>query len=73
MEKNILQEKADELAATLGEIEMGVLIQGYTLADAIREGSSVTNQKHGGWYDAQGNACALSAAYVALQARGIVK
>lgn len=46
----------------------------YTLADAMREGSAVTNQKIGGWTDPQnGETCALSAAYLACRARGLVK
>lgn len=68
-----LEHKVDELKEALDEIEMGVLTQGYTLADAIREGSSVTTQ-YRGWYSADGEqACALSAAYIALQARGLIK
>jgi hypothetical protein len=44
----------------------------YSLADAIREGSSVTGQKISGWHDEQGNVCALSAAYLAVRARGLL-
>lgn len=67
---NELQEK---LEAELGEIEMGVLTEGYTLADAIREGCGVTEQ-HSGWFSTTGEkACALSAAYIAIQARGLAK
>ena len=58
----------DHLRQTLGEIELEVLTS-YTLADAIREGSSVTDQKTGGWGDGK-NACALTAAYIAAKARG---
>lgn len=66
-----LQEKLkDELA----EIELGVVTQGYTLADAIREGATVTGHKTNGWYDAGGvNTCALSAAYLSARARGLIK
>jgi hypothetical protein len=46
--------------------------QGYTLADAMREGSSVTGQKTGHWYSKDNKACALSAAYLAAKARGII-
>lgn len=42
---------------------------GYTLADAIREGSNHTTQKVGGWVD-NGQACALGAGYLAARARG---
>lgn len=42
---------------------------GYTLADAMREGSTVTNQRFGGWIDG-GESCALGAAWIAAKARG---
>jgi len=42
---------------------------GYTLADAIREGSTVTGQCVGSWHDEDGNVCALSAALLAVKAR----
>lgn len=61
----------DQLRKTLGEIELGVLTN-YTLADAIREGSSVTDKKENGWLGANGEACALSAALIACKARGRV-
>lgn len=54
----------------LGEIDMRVRT-GYTLADAMREGSTVTEQKIGGWGDGE-TACALTAATVAAKARGYV-
>lgn len=44
------------------------VITSYTLADAIREGSTVTEQVHG--WGSGGNACALSAARLAAKARG---
>lgn len=74
-----LEAKALELQKNLedelAEIELGVVTQGYTLADAIREGSTVTGHKTDGWYDHQNglNACALSAAYIAARARGLIK
>ena len=44
----------------------------YTLADAMREGSSVTDQAVGFWANAaEGKTCALSAAYLAVKARGL--
>lgn len=68
-----LESKVDELQKELGEIEMEVLTQGYTLADAIREGCLVTDQERG-WYSADGSrVCALSAAYLAARARGVIK
>ncbi len=66
-----IDEKTAELKELLGEIEMGVVTQGYTLADAIREGSRVTTQKFG-WGDGN-TACAWSAAYLAARARGITE
>lgn len=47
--------------------ELEVLTR-YTLADAIREGASVTDQAHG--WGSGGDACALSAARLAAKARG---
>lgn len=44
----------------------------YRLSDAIREGSSVTKQKIGGWGDSE-NACALHAGVIAARARGIME
>lgn len=55
----------------LGEIDMRVRT-GYTLADAMREGSTVSKQKIGGWGDGE-QACALTAATIAAKARGYVK
>ena len=61
---------ADKVTA-LQEI-LPVLDKPYTLADAIREGSMVTDQKIGGWADkAKGETCALSAALLAVKARGL--
>lgn len=59
----------DQLRKELGEIEMDVLT-GYTLADAIREGSTVSEKRTGGWTGPNGEACALSAAAIACKARG---
>jgi hypothetical protein len=60
----------ERLRETLADIELDVLTS-YTLADAIREGSSVTDQKRHGWVD-QSSACALGAGYLAARARGYV-
>jgi hypothetical protein len=65
-----IDEKVDELRSVLGEIEMNVLTN-YTLADAIREGSTVTTQAYT-WGDGD-NACALSAAVLAAKARGFME
>ena len=65
-----IDEKADELKKTIDEIGMSVLT-GYTLADAIREGSSVSEQSYD-WGNGD-NACALTAAVIAATARGYVE
>lgn len=57
-----------ETEASLGAIELGVLTS-FSLADAIREGSSVTPRAVGN-YGRNGQACALSAALLAARARG---
>lgn len=62
----LIDTKAAELADNLPELEKAM---SYTLADAIREGSTVTGQCVGNWSDEQGNVCALSAALVAVKAR----
>lgn len=67
---NVTREtKADELIElkkSLGEIEMGVITEGITLSALIREGCRVTDKAHG--WGAGNNACAMSAATIALQA-----
>ena len=67
----ILREKlGSELEQELGEIDLKVHT-GYTLADAMREGASVTSKREGGWVD-NGASCALGAAWIAAKARGYV-
>jgi hypothetical protein len=66
---NKIDEKAKELESTINEIGMSVLT-GYTLADAIREGSSVSEQSYD-WGNGA-TACALTAAVIAAKARGYV-
>lgn len=66
---NKLDEKVDELKAVIDEIGLDVATS-YTLADAIREGSSVTT-KECGWGTGE-TACALTAATIAAKARGYV-
>lgn len=58
----------DTLREELRGIEMDVLT-GYTLADAIREGSGVTDQAIGAYRQGD-NVCALSAGLLAAKARG---
>lgn len=54
----------------LATLELEVLTEGYTLADAIREGSKYTKQATGKYIDsAENEVCALSAAALAVQAR----
>jgi hypothetical protein len=68
----VVDRKVEELRETLGEIEMGVLTEGYTLSAAIREGSSTTGQSVG-WHNSDMSLiCALSAGYLAAKARGII-
>jgi hypothetical protein len=62
----IIDIKAEELADKLPELEKAM---SYSLADAIREGSTNSGQCVGGWTDEYGNTCALSAALVAVKAR----
>lgn len=57
----------DHLKETLAAIEEKV-VMGYTLADAMREGSTVTTQEYG--WGGDESACALSAAAIAATARG---
>lgn len=61
--------KADEIADRLPELEKAM---SYTLADAIREGSTVTEQCVGGFVGPQGEMCALSAALTAVKARRMI-
>ncbi len=67
---NKIDEKADELKKAIDEIGMSVYT-GYTLADAIREGSSVSKQAYD-WGNGE-TACALTAAVISASARGYVK
>jgi hypothetical protein len=60
----------DETKSLLGQIDMKVAT-GYTLADAMREGSTVSRQEVGGWGDGE-TACALTAASIAAKARGYI-
>lgn len=66
---NKIDEKAEELKKTIDEIGMSVYT-GYTLADAIREGSTVSTQSYN-WGNGE-TACALTAAVIAASARGYV-
>lgn len=60
-------EKVNEIREMLSGIEMDVTTS-YTLADAIREGSEVSEQARG-WGDGE-KMCAMHAAVAAAVARG---
>ena len=62
------KEKVSELAAMLSGIEEEVTTS-YTLADAIREGSKVSEQAVGTWGEGE-KQCAMHAAVTAAAARG---
>lgn len=66
---NRIEEKTDELRKELALIEEDV-VTNYTLADAIREGSKVTDKAEG-WGNGN-DACALSAGFLAVKARGFL-
>lgn len=66
-----LRERLTEgLEAELGEIELKVTT-GYSLADAMREGASVTDQRFGAWIG-EGQSCSLGASWIAAKARGFL-
>lgn len=67
---NKIDEKAKELKEILSGIELKVLT-GYTLADAIRDGSKVSEQAYN-WGDGY-SACALTSAVIGATARGYIK
>ena len=62
-------DKIEQLQAQLAALDD---VHPYSLADAIREGSTVTDQAIGDWTEENGEkACALSAAMLAIRARGL--
>ena len=61
---------AQELADDINAIGLDVATS-YTLADAIREGSTVTTQPVG-WGEGD-RACAMSAGVIAARARGYIE
>lgn len=65
------EEKIEELKTVLSQIEEEVMMRPLTLADLMRQGSMVTEQKIGGWGDGE-NACALHAATIAARAHGLI-
>lgn len=66
-----LREKLEtETIGELGALELKAME--YTLADAIREGCSVSGKLEGGFIQ-RGESCALGAAWIAGKARGYIK
>lgn len=43
----------------------------YTLAEAMRDGATCTDQAIGAWTTSEGQVCALSAAMLAIRAKGL--
>ena len=69
----ILENAQEEWDWKVGDLDES---RAYTLADAMREGSEVTDQAIGTWANVKetgqrGETCALSAAYLAIKARGL--
>lgn len=71
MEMVSTEQKVDELREMLGDIEVNVLTE-YTLADAIRDGSKVSEQAVGSWGEGA-KQCALHTAVTAFIARGYLE
>ena len=68
LDTNVIERMREILAE--GDVAMEP-VKPYTLADAMREGSKASEQCIGGWTGGEGETCALSAAMVAVRARGI--
>ena len=68
---SVIDRKAAELEAKIDTASLEASCD-YTLADAIREGSSVSKQCLGAWTGPDGSLCALSAALVAVKARHLI-
>lgn len=67
-----VEAKIEELQAKL-DLKKLESIKDYTLSDAIREGSSVTDQATHRFFSGDGQeACALQAALIAARARGMI-
>lgn len=66
------QEAEENLRKELGEIELGVVTEGLTLSQLMREGTRVTDQAIGSFGDGINFACALSAADLAARARKLI-
>jgi hypothetical protein len=67
-----IDRKVAELEKALGVIELKVTTEGYTLADAMREGTRVTAKATGGWGNGD-TACGWTSAFLAAKARGLIE
>jgi len=65
---SIVEQKVEEIRSNISNDELEAMARPFTLADAIREGSTVSDQAYN-WGDGE-NACALSAAVMSAKARG---
>lgn len=68
---SIHTQRIDDVSQRVRDMLAGIeedVVLNYTLADAIREGASVSGQARD-WTDDDGNVCALSAATAAVRAR----
>lgn len=72
MSNKTREQVEEQLRQELGEIELGVVTEGLTLSQLMREGTRVTTQAIGSWGDGINNACALSAAELAAKARKLI-
>lgn len=63
--------EAEKMVNEEGVAELKSLTRPYRLSDAIREGSTVSDQAYD-WSDDCGNLCALSAAVVAAKSRNYI-
>lgn len=73
MSEITIDEKIESMKEELKGVELKVLTEGYTLADAIREGDDSTGQEFGGFGDGVTVACALTSAYLTAKARGVIE
>jgi len=64
---NKLDQKIDEVAAELAEVELKVMTEGMTLAKAMRLGAQHTEQAIGSYGNGY-TACGLTAAHVGIEA-----
>lgn len=69
MSNELREQSIEKIRQELGDIEMGIMTEGLTLSQLMREGSKVTTQAYD-WGNGE-QACALHAAELALRARGL--